>query len=41
MNNHSLKKVFSFIREALELKNKNIYNLKDYEINYDFGKFYS
>ncbi len=39
--NHSLKNVFSFIKEALELKNKNIYNLKDYEIHYDFGKFYS
>lgn len=38
--NQSLKNVFSFIKEALELKNKNIYNLKDYEIHYDFGKFY-
>ena len=39
--NQKLKNVFSFIKEALELKNKNIYNLNDYEIHYDFGKFYN
>ena len=39
--NSSLKNVFSFIKEALELKNKNIYNLSDYEIHEDLGQFYS
>lgn len=39
--NQSLKNVFSFIKEALELKNRNIYNLKDYEIHYDLGNHYS
>lgn len=39
--NESLKNVFSFIKEALELKNKNIYTVKNYEIHLDFGSFYS
>lgn len=38
--NESLKNVFSFIKESLELKNKNIYLLNDYEIHLDFGVFY-
>ncbi len=39
--NQSLKNIFSFIKEALELKNRNIYNLKDYEIHYDLGNHYN
>lgn len=39
--NQNLKNVFSFIKEALELKNKNIYDVNDYEIHYDFGDFYN
>lgn len=39
--NESLKNVCSFIKEALELKNKNVYTVKDYEIHFDFGSFYS
>lgn len=38
--NNSLKNVLSFIKEALELKNKNIYKVSDYEIHEDFGQFY-
>lgn len=39
--NENVKNIFSFIKEALELKNKNIYVLDNYEIHLDFGKFYS
>lgn len=39
--NQNLKNVFSFIKEALELKNKNIYDIKNYDINYDYGSFYN
>ena len=38
--NNSLKNVLNFIKEALELKNKNIYKVSDYEIHEDFGQFY-
>ena len=41
MMNGSLKNVLSFIKEALELKNKNIYVLSDYELHFDFGEFYA
>lgn len=37
--NNKLKNVFSFIKEALELKNKNIYDISEYEINLDFFEF--
>ncbi|MBQ2873220.1 MAG: AAA family ATPase [Bacilli bacterium] len=39
--NQKIKNVFSFIKEALELKNKNIYDIKDYIMHYDYGCFYS
>lgn len=39
--NNSLKNIFSFIKEVLELKNKNIYTIDDYEIHEDFGQFYT
>ena len=39
--NNSLKNIFSFIKEALELKNKNIYRLSDYEIHLDLGSFFN
>ena len=39
--NENLKNVLSFIKDALELKNKNIYSVNDYEIHIDFGKFYN
>lgn len=39
--NNSLKNIFSFIKEALELKNKNIYRLVDYEIHLDLGIFFN
>ena len=39
--NESIKNVFSFIKEALELKNKNIYDVNQYEIYYDLATFYS
>lgn len=39
--NESIKNVFSFIKEALELKNKNIYDVNQYEKYYDFGSFYN
>ena len=38
--NSNLKNILSFIKEALELNDKNIYNVKNYEIFLDFGKFY-
>ena len=38
--NNSLKNIFSFIKEALELKNKNIYRLVDYEMHVDLGAFF-
>lgn len=39
--NQNLKNVFSFIKEALELKNKNIYDVSNYELHYDYGSFYN
>lgn len=39
--NQNLKNVLSFIKEALELKNKNIYDVKNYEIHYDYSSFYN
>lgn len=39
--NDNLKNVFSFIKEALELNNKNIYKVSDYEIHEDLGRFYN
>lgn len=39
--NNDLKNVFSFIKEVLELKSKNIYRLSDYEIHEDLGQFYN
>lgn len=38
--NESIKNVFSFIKEALELKNKNIYDVNQYEKYYDLSSFY-
>lgn len=38
--NEDLKNIVSFIKETLELKNKNIYLLKNYEVHIDLGKFY-
>ena len=39
--NQSVKSVFSFIKEVLELKNKNIYDVNQYEKYYDLGTFYN
>lgn len=39
--NQSVKNVFSFIKEVLELKNKNIYDVNQYEKYYDLGTFYN
>lgn len=39
--NESLKNVFSFMKEALELKNRNVYSVKNYELHIDFGQFYN
>lgn len=39
--NNSIKEVLSFIKEILELKNKNIYNVNNYEIYLDLNAFYS
>ena len=39
--NRNLRNVLSFIKEALELKNKNIYDVKNYEIHYDYSSFYN
>jgi len=39
--NQNLKNIFSFIKEALEIKNKNVYTLKNYKIHYDYGSFYN
>ena len=38
--NESTKNVFSYIKEALELKNKNIYDVNNYEKYYDLSDFY-
>lgn len=39
--NKNLKNVLLFIKDATELKNKNIYSIDDYEMNLDFGEFYN
>lgn len=39
--NQSVKSIFSFIKEVLELKNKNIYDVNQYEKYYDLGTFYN
>lgn len=39
--NQSIKNIFTFIKEVLELKNKNIYDVNHYEKYYDLGTFYS
>lgn len=39
--NESIKNIFSFIKEALELKNKNIYDVNNYLAYIDLGSFYS
>ena len=39
--NENLKNILSFIKEVLELKNKNIYSVDNYEIHIDFGQFYN
>jgi len=39
--NQNLKNIFSFIKETLEIKNKNVYTLKNYKIHYDYGSFYN
>jgi very-short-patch-repair endonuclease len=39
--NNSIKNVFSFIKETLELKNKNIYDVNNYEKYYDLSSFYN
>lgn len=38
--NESIKNVFSFIKEAMELNNKNIYDVRNYPSYYDLGSFY-
>ena len=39
--NSSIKNIFSFIKEVILLKNKNIYDVNDYEINLDINDFYN
>ena len=39
--NEDVKNILSFIKETFELKNKNIYLLKNYEIHIDLGTFYN
>lgn len=39
--NEDLMNIFSFIKETLELKNKNVYQLKNYEAHIDLGEFYN
>ena len=38
--NESIKNIFSYIKDALELKNKNIYDVNNYEKYYDLRTFY-
>lgn len=39
--NESIKNIFSFIKEALELRNKNIYDVNNYPTYIDLGSFYN
>ena len=38
--NKEIKNVFSFIKEVMELKNKNVYTVKNYDSHIDFKTFY-
>ena len=38
--NKEIKNVFSFIKEVMELKNKNVYSVKNYDSHIDFKAFY-
>ncbi len=39
--NESIKNIFSFVKEALELRNKNIYDVNNYPTYIDLGSFYN
>lgn len=38
--NKEIKNVFSFIKEVMELKNRNVYSVKNYDSHIDFKTFY-